>query len=184
MTQKEIIKEEIIGARNFKTYLASAILLVGGLAFFLAGLSSYFKTNFLPFTNTSEILFYPQGITMIFYGVAAIILSFYLIFTIYLNLGSGYNEFCKIDQTVRIIRLGFPGKNRKIFLSYKFNNIKSLKFILKQGLNPRSNIVLLLKDERQIPLFPSNTFLKVNYVENKAIELSNFLNLPLESAML
>ncbi len=183
MSEKEIIKEEIIGARNIKTYLASIILFTAGLAFLLAGLSSYFNLNFLPFTQTSLLLFYPQGITMTFYGVAAIILSFYLIFTIYLNLGSGYNEFCKKDETVRIVRLGFPGKNRNIFLSYKFNNIKSIRFTLKQGLNPRCNILLILKDQREIPLFPSNILLKANYVENKAIELSNFLNLPLESSI-
>lgn len=181
--QEKIIKDYIVGARNFKTYLASIILLIAGLAFLLVGLSSYFKANFLPFTNTSSILFYPQGIVMSFYGVAAIVLSGYLFFTIYLNLGSGYNEFSKKDEIVRIVRLGFPGKNRNIFLSYKFSNIKSIRFTLKQGLNPRSNILLILKDERQIPLFPSNILLKANYVENKAIELANFLNLPLESLL-
>lgn len=181
MNQKTIIKDEIIGARNLKTYLASTILFIGGLAFFLAGLSSYFQLNFLPFTNTSLILFYPQGITMIFYGIAAIFLSFYLFFTIYLNLGSGYNEFCKKDEIVRLVRLGFPGKNRQIFLSYKFDSIKSIRFIIKQGLNPRSNILLVLKDNREIPLFPSNIFLNLTYVEKKAIDLANFLKVPLES---
>ncbi len=183
MNEKEIIKEEIIGARNFKTYLASIILLLAGFAFFLAGLSSYFHYNLLPFTKTSLIVFYPQGITMTFYGVAAIILSFYLFFTIYLNLGSGYNEFCKNKEIVRIVRLGFPGKNRQIFLSYKFSNIKSICFTSKQGLNPRTNIFLILKDQRQIPLFPSNSFLNLTTIEKKAIELANFLNLPLESSI-
>ncbi len=183
MNQKIIIKDEIIGARNFKTCLASIILFIGGFSFFLAGLSSYFQLNFLPFTNTSLILFYPQGIIMIFYGIAAIFLSFYLFFTIYLNLGSGYNEFCKNDEVVRIVRLGFPGKNRQIFLSYKFNNIKSIRFILKQGINPRTNILLILKDNREIPLFPSNILLNPNYIENKAITLANFLKIPLESSI-
>ncbi len=181
MNKEEIIKEEIIGARNIKTFLSSIILFFVGSAFLLVGISSYFKTNYFPFTDISQIKFYPQGIAMTFYGVAAIVLSLYLAFTIYLNLGSGYNEFSKKDQTVKIVRLGFPGKNRKIFLSYKLNNIKSIKFILKQGLNPRANILLVLKDQRQIPLFPANILLKASFIENKAIKLANFLNLPLES---
>jgi hypothetical protein len=183
MITNEIIKENIIGARNIKTYLSSFVLFVVGLAFLLVGISSYFQTNFLFFTNSSEIVFYPQGIVMTFYGMAALVLSFYLAFTIYLNLGSGYNEFSKKDEIVRIVRLGFPGKNRNIFLSYKFNNIKSVKFLLKQGLNPRTNILLILKDQRQIPLFPSNILLKASDIENKAIELANFLEVPLESSI-
>lgn len=180
----EIIKEDIPGARNFKTYLSAIVLFLAGLAFFLVGLSTYFEKNFFPFSNSSQILFYPQGITMTFYGVIALLLSFYLVFTIYLNLGSGYNEFCKKDQSIRIVRLGFPGKNRRIFLSYKFNNIKSIKFFIKQGLNPRSNIILLLKDGREIPLFPSSVLLKANFLEKKAIDLANFLSVPLESSII
>ncbi len=180
---KLIIRENIKGARNGKNYLSSSILFFVGIAFFLAGLSSYFQKQFLPFADTSTLLFYPQGIVMIFYGIAAISLSFYLIFTIFLNLGSGYNEFSKNDESIRIVRLGFPGKNRQIFLSYKFSAIKSIKFTLKQGINPRANILLILKDKREIPLFPANIFFQANEVEKKALELANFLNLPLENSI-
>ena len=96
-------------------------------------------------------------------------------------MGSGYNEFSKLDNIVRIVRLGFPGKNRTIFLSYEFQNIKKLKFLIKQGLNPRCNILLVLKDKREIPLFPAQFLLNPNETERKAIELSNFLEVPLES---
>ena len=97
------------------------------------------------------------------------------------NIGSGYNEFSKTDELVRIVRSGFPGKNRTVFLSYEFKNIKNLKILIKQGLNPRCNILLMLKDKREIPLFPAQFLMSPNDTEKKAIRLSNFLNVPLES---
>jgi len=118
---------------------------------------------------------------MLFYGTGAIGIAIYLILTIILNIGSGYNEFSKFDETIRIVRLGFPGKNRTVFLSYEFKNIKNLKFLIKQGLNPRCNILLVLKDRREIPLFPAQFLLNPSETEKKAINLSNFLEIPLES---
>ena len=38
-----------------------------------------------------------------------------------------------------------------------------------------------LKDKREIPLFPAQFLLNPNETERKAIELSNFLEVPLES---
>jgi hypothetical protein len=157
------------------------ILLLAGTGFFLAGLSSYLNINLLILTDTSEIRFIPQGIAMLFYGTGALGVSLYLILTIIWNIGSGYNEFSKNENIVRIVRLGFPGKNRTIFLSYEFKNIRNLKFLIKQGLNPRCNILLVLKDKREIPLFPAQFLLNPLDTEKKAIELSNFLNVPLEN---
>ena len=75
-------------------------------------------------------------------------------------------------------------ENRIVFLSYEFNNIKNLKFLIKQGLNPRTNILLVLKDKREIPLFPAQFLLNPGQLEKKAIQLSQFLNVPLESLII
>lgn len=179
-----IIKENIIGSRNFGNIAIAFILFLAGLGFFLAGLSSYLHINLLKITETNEIVFIPQGIAMLFYGTGAIGFGSYIFLTIVWNIGSGYNEFSKIDNIVRIVRLGFPGKNRTIFLSYEFKNIKNLKFLIKQGLNPRCNVLLVLKDKREIPLFPAQFLLNPIETEKKAIQLSNFLNVPLESLIL
>ena len=176
-----IIKGEIVGARNISTIFTMLVLFFAGLGFFLAGLSSYFDVNLLLISDTSEITFIPQGIALLFYGTGALGISIYVLLTLFWNVGSGYNEFSKLDNIVRIVRLGFPGKNRTIFLSYEFQNIKKLKFLIKQGLNPRCNILLVLKDKREIPLFPAQFLLNPNETERKAIELSNFLEVPLES---
>ncbi len=178
------IKEEIVGARNLSNIFVMIILLIAGSGFFLAGLSSYLKVNLLLISDTSEITFIPQGVALLFYGTGAIGISIYLILTIFWNIGSGYNEFSKQDELVRIVRLGFPGKNRTVFLSYEFKNIKNLKFLIKQGLNPRCNILLVLKDRREIPLFPAQFLLNPTEIENKAIQLSNFLDVPLENLVI
>jgi hypothetical protein len=179
-----VIKEEIVGARNIRSIFTMIILFLAGLGFFLAGLSSYLNINLLTVTDTSEIKFIPQGIALLFYGTGALGLSVYIILTIVWNVGSGYNEFSKNESSVRIVRVGFPGKNRIVFLSYDFNNIKNLKFLIKQGLNPRCNILLVLKDKREIPLFPAQFLLNPNETEKKAIDLSNFLNVPLENLII
>jgi hypothetical protein len=140
----------------------------------------YTGINLLRITDTTKISFIPQGIVMLFYGTGAIGIAIYILLTVIWNIGSGYNEFSKNENLVRIVRLGFPGKNRTIFLSYDFQNLKNLKFLIKQGLNPRCNILLVLKDKREIPLFPAQFLLNPKETENKAIRLSNFLNIPLE----
>ena len=42
-------------------------------------------------------------------------------------------------------------------------------------------ILLMLKDKREIPLFPAQFLMNPSETEKKAIDLSNFLNVPLES---
>lgn len=179
-----IIKEKIIGSRNLSSFVVTLILFFAGLGFFLAGLSSYLHINLLKITDTNEIVFIPQGIAMLFYGTGALGLAIYITLTIIWDIGSGYNEFSKVDNSVRIVRLGFPGKNRTVFLSYEFKNIKNLKFLIKQGLNPRCNILLVLKDKREIPLFPAQFLLNPSETEKKAIQLSNFLDVPLENLVI
>jgi hypothetical protein len=179
--KENLIREKIVGSRTLNNILITIIIMIAGFGFFLAGVSSYFHKNFLQITDTSEIVFIPQGIALLFYGTSAIGISFYLLLTIIWDIGSGYNEFSKEENIIKLVRLGFPGKNRTIFLSYDFKSIKNLKFLIKEGLNPRCNILLVLKDKREIPLFPAQSLLKPSEVEKKAINLSKLLDVPLES---
>jgi hypothetical protein len=70
--QNEIRQDKIIGSRRFSNYFWSVFLFVGGLGFLLAGLSSYFKINLLPFANPTELVFIPQGLVMMFYGTLSL----------------------------------------------------------------------------------------------------------------
>ena len=170
----------IIGSKRLSNFIWSTILFLGGIGFLLSGLSSYFNKNLIPFSNPKELVFIPQGIVMAFYGSVAIMLSFYILLTIFWDVGAGYNEFDKSKRIVRIVRKGFPGKNRNIFLVYPFNNIKSIKLIIKQGLNPQRLILLCTKDEREIPLNQIEQPLALSELEEKASELASFLEVKLE----
>jgi hypothetical protein len=175
-----IRKDIIIGSRRISNYFWSFVLFVGGIGFLLAGLSSYLKFNLLPFSNPKELIFIPQGIVMAFYGTAAIMISFYILLTIIWDVGGGYNEFNKKEKLVRVVRKGFPGKNRNIFLVYSLSNIKSIKLSIKEGLNTKRTILLCTKDNREIPLSPIGQPLALSEIEFQASELAVFLGVNLE----
>jgi hypothetical protein len=170
----------ILGSRRISNYLWTLISFLGGLGFFTVGVSSYFKIQLLPFSNTETIAFIPQGIVMVFYGSIGLLLSLFLSINIACNIGGGYNKYNKENETIEIFRLGFPIKNREIYLSYTFKDIRSIKLSIQEGLNPKREIYLCTKDQRQIPLTRVGEPLLLSSIEEEAVDLSLFLNVPLE----
>jgi hypothetical protein len=179
--EQDIRQDKIPGSRRLSNYFWASTLCLGGLGFLLAGFSSYFNINFLPFTNTKELIFMPQGIVMTFYGSLAICLSIYITLTIFWDIGGGYNEYNKIENLVKIVRKGFPGKNREILLTYSLTNIRSIGIKITEGLNPTRSIYLCLKDERKIPLTPVQEPTSISILEQQAASLAKFLDLKLEN---
>ena len=179
--EQEIRQDIIIGSRRFSNYFWAFVLLLGGLGFLLAGISSYFNKNFLPFSNPSELVFIPQGLVMMFYGTLSLGLSIYISFTIVLDIGGGYNEYNKFENLVKIVRKGFPGKNRQVLLTYPLTNIRSIGIKITEGLNPTRSIYLCLKDERKIPLTPVQEPISISDLEDEASDLAKFLELKLEN---
>ena len=163
--QKEIRQDKIVGSRRFSNYFWTIFLSIGGLSFLLAGLSSFFKRNFLPFSNPTELVFIPQGLVMMFYGTLSLSLSIYIFATIFWDIGSGYNEYNKLENLVKIVRKGFPGKNREILLTYPL----------------KRSVYLCLKDERKIPLTPVQQPNSISNLEKEAADLAKFLDLKLEN---
>jgi hypothetical protein len=179
--EQEIRQDIIIGSRRFSNYFWAFVLLLGGLGFLLAGISSYFNKNFLPFSNPSELVFIPQGLVMMFYGTLSLGISIYICFTIVLDIGGGYNEYNKFESLVKIVRKGFPGKNRQVLLTYPLANIRSIGIKITEGLNPTRSIYLCLKDERKIPLTPVQEPISISDLEDEAADLAKFLELKLEN---
>lgn len=179
--QNEIRQDKIIGSRRFGNYFWALFLFVGGLGFLLAGISSYLKVNLLPFTNTIDLMFLPQGIVMMFYGTLSFGFSIYIIITIILDIGSGYNEYSKTENLVKIVRKGFPGKNREILLTYSLSNVRAIGIKITEGLNPTRSIYLCLKDDRNIPLTPVQEPIAISNLEEEAANLAKFLDLRLEN---
>ena len=179
--ENEIRQDKIIGSRRFSNYFWSFFLFLGGIGFLLAGISSYLKINLLPFANPTELVFVPQGLVMIFYGTLSFGISTYIIITVLLDIGSGYNEYNRVENLVKIVRKGFPGKNREILLTYPLSNIRAIGIKITEGLNPTRSIYLCLKDERKIPLTPVQEPTSISNLEEEAASLAKFLDLKLEN---
>ena len=118
---------------------------------------------------------------MMFYGTLSVGISIYIIITILLDIGSGYNEYNRIENIVKIVRQGFPGRNREILLTYPLSNVRAIGIKITEGLNPTRNIYLCLKDERNIPLTPVQEPTAISSLEEEAADLANFLDLKLEN---
>jgi hypothetical protein len=177
----QIRQDNIVGSRRFSNFFWTFFLSIGGLLFLLAGISSYSKINLLPFTDTTELVFIPQGIVMMFYGTLSLGLSIYIGVTLFWDIGGGYNEYNKTENLVKIVRKGFPGKNREILLTYPLINIRSIGIKISEGLNPQRSLYLCLKDERKIPLTPVQQPNSISDLEDQAADLAKFLDLKLEN---
>nr|QYB19099.1 hypothetical chloroplast RF4 [Climaconeis cf. scalaris] len=177
----QIRHDRIIGSRQFSNYFWSFSLLIGGLGFLLAGISSYFKINLLPFTNTAKLVFIPQGGIMTFYGTVSLCISFYIIIIVLLDIGSGYNEYNKDENIIKIVRKRFSIKNPKILLTYDLSTAQAILVKTIDGLNPVQTIYLSLEDGRNIPLKSMQGINNMSELENEATELADFLNIKLEN---
>ena len=170
----------VTGSRRVSNYWWASVLFLGSLGFLLTGLSSFLKVNLVSFVHYDNILFFPQGLVMCFYGVLGFSLSFYLWLTLFWGVGAGFNEFNKRDGVVRVFRWGFPGKNRRIDLLYSIENVEAVRVELAEGINPRRAIYIKVKGSNDIPLTRIGQPLTVEEVEKQAAELAKFLQVSLE----
>ena len=179
-TADRIIHQTILGSRRFSNYWWATVVSIGAAGFLLAGLSSYSGVNLLPFGGATELIFLPQGIAMMFYGVIGVLVALYLWLSIFWDVGGGYNEFNQETGAVEIFRSGFPGKNRQIQLTYPLEDIQAIRVEIREGLNPRRTLYLRVKDRRDIPLTRVGQPLSLSELENRGAELARFLAVPLE----
>lgn len=169
----------VIGSRRVSNFIWAFLILGGSISFLVTGLSSYFNHNFLFIFNSKNIVFFPQGLIMCFYGFLGLIFGIYLWLTIFWSIGGGFNEFNKVDGVVRIFRWGFPGKNRRILLEYSINQIEAIRIELKQGFNPKRMIYLQIRGKNEIPLTRIGQPLTIEEIELQASELAKFLQVSL-----
>ena len=203
----------VTGSQASSNYWWGTISLIGGFGFLTAGLYSYWLTFFPAakflensfekeglfskalfknqiFANIlhskSDILFFPQGLSMCFYGTAGILLGSYLWFCIFFQVGSGFTEFNKSANTVRIFRLGFPGKNRLIDYKYTLDNIQCICVKIRSGIVPvpQRGVYMRLKSSdgslaRDIPLDLYSEKTSLEDIELQAADLSKFLQVSL-----
>lgn len=171
----------IPGCRDVSNFCWALITSLGGAGFILAGLSSFVHRSLLPFTfDFRSIVFFPQGLVMVFYGTVGLLFGLYTWFTIYWGIGSGFNEISPPQNRVRIFRWGFPGRNRRIDLSYPISDIQAIRVDIQDGLTPKRAIYLVVKDLGPIPLLRVTVPCPVEEVELQAAELARMLQVSLE----
>jgi hypothetical protein len=117
---------------------------------------------------------------MIFYGTTAILLGSFLLVTIIWDIGGGYNEYNKEEEQITLFRFGFPGKYRKILIQYKMDQIQALQVNIKEGLNPKRELYLRTKDQKYIPITPIGAPMILSELEERALELSQFIGVKVE----
>nr|AYQ95042.1 hypothetical chloroplast RF4 [Palmellopsis texensis] len=189
--KKNLIRRYIIvGERRISNYWWASLVFLGALGFLFTGISSYFlnlQAAELSASNVVTIIdsrlnisFFPQGLLMSFYGSLGFFLSLYWWLLIFWNVGGGFNEFNKKDGFIRIFRWGYPGKTRRIDLSYTLKDVEAIRVELKQGLDSQRTIYMRLKGKREIPLTGIDQPLTLKEIEKQASELANFLQVTLE----
>ena len=175
-----ILRRDVLGARRASNYWWAVVISLGASGFLLSGLSSYLQVNLIPFTDSTHLVFIPQGIVMGFYGSLGLLIALYLWLIILWNVGGGYNEFNKQTDRLDIFRWGFPGKNRRIEITHALEDIQALRIDIKEGFNPRRTLYLRIKGRGEIPLTRVGQPLPLAELENQGAELARFLQVPLE----
>ncbi|KAL1162362.1 hypothetical protein V6Z11_A07G196200 [Gossypium hirsutum] len=147
------------GISKNKQFLLGLYPFFGSLGFLLVGTSSYLGRNLISLFPSQQIVFFPQGIVMSFYGIAGLFISSYLWCTIFWNVGSGYDRF-----------------DRKEGIVY----IQSIRIEVKEGIYARRVLYMEIRDQGAVPLTRTNENLTPREIEQKAAELAYFLRVPVE----
>nr|YP_010559088.1 photosystem I assembly protein Ycf4 [Euphorbia hedyotoides]UED20445.1 photosystem I assembly protein Ycf4 [Euphorbia hedyotoides] len=172
--------ELIAGSRKISNFCWACILFLGSLGFLLVGISSYLGKSFISLFSSQQILFFPQGIVMSFYGIAGLFISCYLWSTILWNVGGGYDRFDRKEGIVCIFRWGFPGKNRRILLRFLMKDIQSIRIEVKEGIYARRIPYMEIRGRGTVPLTRTEDNLTPREIEQKVAELAYFLRVPIE----
>ena len=176
----------VIGSRRLSNYLLALLCGLGGLKFLLYGYGrdqgtiQSSLTQIGTFNKPSLVSYFPQDIVMCFYGFLGLLFCFYLCLTLVWNVGGGFNIFDKQKQMVRIFRWGFPGKNRRVDLTYNMIDVTAIRLELKEGLNPRRTIYLCV-GPREIPLTQVGQPMTLEAIEKLASEIAQFLQKDLHT---
>lgn len=179
-SDSSVLHQKVLGSRRFSNYWWASVVSLGATGFLLAGISSYLKINLLLVSDPTQLAFVPQGLVMGFYGTAGLLLALYLWLTVLWNVGGGYNEFDRQNGTIKIFRWGYPGKNRRIELDCRIEDVQCVRVDAREGINPRRALYLRAKGRRDIPLTRVGQPLSLQELEVQGAELARFLGVPLE----
>lgn len=167
--------------KNIK-YIINLAMFLGSVGFTITGISSYLNKDILSFLEIKNIIFFPQGLTMLIYGTLGLIFSMNQLRILILKVGEGYNEFNKNTGTMILFRKGTNNvKKSDIKIIYPLNDIEYIKIEVKSDLfNTKQRIYICNKNNVELPIFQPDRPLKIKDLEQKAIKLASFLQVPIK----
>lgn len=117
-----VFKEKILEEDKIIKYILNYTILFGALGFLIVGISSYINYNLVPFLKADDIIFFPQGLTMCFYGTCGTLIGINQLQILTSSIGEGYNEFNKERGIMNIYRKG-KSLNSDINITYPLTDI-------------------------------------------------------------
>lgn len=180
-----LIELRQIGSRQFSNIMIIISLNFGSLGCFISGLSSFLKIDLFTSSEFQDNLVFLQDIVRVYYGTIGLIIGLFFSLNIYWSLGQSkvYLDsrfiFYRLlsHQFIRVEQQGFPGKNRLIRLKVRLNDIKYLIIRIINGLYPSRQLLILLKDKREILLTDCEKLLSLASLEGKATTMAKTLKL-------
>lgn len=178
---EKILFEKIEEPDKTAKYLLNTIMFLGSLGFGITGISSYLNKDILPFLEVKNIIFFPQGLTMLIYGNLGLIFSINQFRILILKIGEGYNEFNKTNGTMTLFRKGQTDEQSDIKIVYQLTDIESIKIEVKTELfNNKQRIYVCTKNKTDLPIFQPDKPLKIKELEEKGIKIASFLKVPIK----
>nr|YP_010389612.1 photosystem I assembly protein Ycf4 [Chesneya acaulis]UPT34380.1 photosystem I assembly protein Ycf4 [Chesneya acaulis] len=167
----------IIGAQKPINFFWASFTLLGSLVMLFSAASYYYGKIFLSFDSSRfAVSSLPQGVTLTFYGIAGLFVSFHWWMLIFLNVGSGYNLYDRKIGMVWLFRYGFPGENRCILSHVRVEDILGLLFDVRTGV-----LYMYTREQGAIPLTPDDADRTPREsVLKTAYNLAAFLDVPLQ----
>lgn len=179
---KNILFEKIEETDKNIKYLINLVMFLGSVGFTITGISSYLNKDILSFLEIKNIIFFPQGLTMLIYGTLGFIFSINQLKILIQEVGEGYNEFNKETGKMTLFRKGTSNdKKSDIKIIYPLNDIESIKIEVKTDLfNTKQRIYICNKNKIELPIFQPDRPLKIKELEEKGIKIASFLRVPIK----
>jgi hypothetical protein len=170
------------GSNQLQNYLIPVILLIGGgKAFASIGFTPFLNKELIADSNlyssaTQLPIFGPQSFSLIGYGSAALVLGGFLLFSTFSNLGAGSIKFEKSSKQIILAFKNYIGESQRLFFSYNFQELQSIKIIYIETPYRKQSIFLVLKGGREIPIWSTDQPAKFNqaesFITNLGLEMS------------
>lgn len=152
---ESILFEKIEETDKTIKYILNIIMFLGSLGFTITGISSYFNKDIFSFLEVKNIIFFPQGLTMLIYGSLGLIFSINQFKILLLKIGEGYNEFNKINGTMTLFRKGQNNEKSDIKIVYQLSDIVRNLYVCAKRYKNKTLYFMKRYEHKEFKIYPS-----------------------------